>query len=509
MASQNANNVTLTGGTISNVTVNSSSINGLINGGFEIWPNGTSIAVAASTTAQYTADRWCLSTLANQACVVSQQVGLVDGSQFCGRIQRNSGQTGTGPPVLEQPFELAEIVKYRGKKITVSFQASTGANWSPTSGRLNIYIICGTGAARARAYTAYTSETFPLNTFTNITAGSAAAAYSFTSAAVIPTNTAQMTLFFTWDPIGTAGANDWFQLDDVMWSVGTAAQPFEREDCISYVNSSVQDFRLSLTSDVPLTTSDVTGATTIYCTPYIGNCIALYVLGGWVKRISKQFSLALGTLTSGKVYDVFCYDNSGVPTLEFLVWTNDTTRATALAYQDGVLVKSGDATRRYMGSFYTTATTTTEDSKGNRYLWNYYNRAKKYMLRLESAGSWNYTTATWRKANNNTANQLNFLVGVSEDAIQAHLSVICFNSTSGVYSGVGLALDWTSGEPSAPPLSFITSTGATFYLHHTANYESLVSDGRHYIAWVEYCTASGTQSWDGGTHSGINGSIFC
>jgi hypothetical protein len=41
-------------------------------------------------------------------------------------------------------------------------------------------------------------------------------------------------------------------------------------------------------------------------------------------------------------------------------------RQTATAFQDGVEVKSGDATRRLIGSFFTTSTTTTEDSVTNR-----------------------------------------------------------------------------------------------------------------------------------------------
>jgi hypothetical protein len=137
------------------------------------------------------------------------------------------------------------------------------------------------------------------------------------------------------------------------------------------------DFRLTLTTAVPVTTSDVTGATTIYCTPFNGNSIALYDGTNWNLRQSAEFSIALGTLTSGKPYDVFCYDNSGTPTLELLAWTNDTTRATALTRQDGILCKSGALTRRYLGSFYTTSTTTTEDSFVKRYLFNYYNRVEK------------------------------------------------------------------------------------------------------------------------------------
>lgn len=110
------------------------------------------------------------------------------------------------------------------------------------------------------------------------------------------------------------------------------------------------NFRLSLTTGVSVTTSDVVNAQTIYCTPHSGNVISLYDGAKWVLYESNEFSLALGTLAAGN-YDVFCYANAGVPTLEFLAWTNSTTRATAIVQQNGINVKSGDATRRLLGSF--------------------------------------------------------------------------------------------------------------------------------------------------------------
>lgn len=113
----------------------------------------------------------------------------------------------------------------------------------------------------------------------------------------------------------------------------------------------VNDFRLTLTTGVAVTTGDVVGAATIYCTPFNGKNISLYDGTNWNLCSSAEFSLALGVLTKG-VYDVFCYSNAGVPTLEFLVWTNNTTRATALTLQNGVLVKTGATTRRYLGTFY-------------------------------------------------------------------------------------------------------------------------------------------------------------
>lgn len=273
----------------------------------------------------------------------------------------------------------------------------------------------------------------------------------------------------------------------------------------------VQDFRLTLTTGLPVTVSDVSSAGTIYCTPYKGNQIALYSGSAWSIRSSAEFSLALSGLTSGKPYDVFCYDNSGTPTLEFLAWTNDTTRATALARQDGVLVKSGDATRRYLGTFYTTGTTTTEDSSAKRYLWNYYHRARRTMLRQETTASWTYTTATWRQANAAAANQIEFVCGVAEDAIVVDVSSFASNSSAGG-TACGIGIDSTSAN-SAQRCGM--NAGPTNNpVMATANYKG-AQLGRHYAVWLEVSQAIGTSTWYGQitiagvpTQSGIQGEIM-
>ena len=271
-------------------------------------------------------------------------------------------------------------------------------------------------------------------------------------------------------------------------------------------STKVQDFRLTLTTALPVTTADVTGATTIYCTPYKGNQIALYTGSAWVTRSSAEFSLALGTLTSGKPYDVFCYDNAGTPTLEFLVWTNDTTRATALAYQDGVLVKSGATTRRYLGTFYTTSTTETEDSKANRYLWNYYNRSNRSMRRVD-AGTWTYTTLTYRQANNSTANQLNMVIGVSEDSVRASVVQAARNDTGIVSTYTALGLDSTTTVATDSTLVVINIVTAVQYLTMVANYEGFPGVGKHSIVWLEKSDALGSTLWQG-TTAGMTGSVM-
>lgn len=268
------------------------------------------------------------------------------------------------------------------------------------------------------------------------------------------------------------------------------------------------DFRLTLTTAVPVTTTDVTAATTIYCCPYKGNQISLYDGAAWVTRSSAQFSLALGTLTSAKPYDVFCYDNAGTPTLEFLVWTNDTTRATALVYQDGVLVKSGATTRRYLGTFYTTATTTTEDSETKRFLWNYYHRARRSLNKTDATASWTYTTATVRQARADTANQVEVLLGVAEDCVDLQVLGLFSNTAAGVPIFNTIGLDSTTTESTQTRRNTMTTAVANYYCPTTAVYRANPGLGRHYFAWLEYSTVGGTTTFYGGTTSGLTGSVM-
>lgn len=201
-------------------------VNGLINGGHEIWQRGTNVAVAASNNG-YGPDRWTLTTGANQACTLAQSTGLSSGSQWSGVVQRNAAQTGTGTLTYEQPFELSEIVKWRGKTISVSFVLATGATWSPAAGALALTLACGTGSAGRRATTPYTNETQPIAAALTAVANSGATTYTVTASAIVPTTCTQMTLQFSWAPTGMAGATDTLSVDDVMFS-DTAGAAFER-----------------------------------------------------------------------------------------------------------------------------------------------------------------------------------------------------------------------------------------------------------------------------------------
>jgi hypothetical protein len=253
--------------------------------------------------------------------------------------------------------------------------------------------------------------------------------------------------------------------------------------------------RLTLTTAVPVTTADVTGATNVFFTPYGGNRVALFGGTYWKLYTFTERTLALGTITNDLPYDVFLFDNAGTLTLELLAWTNKTTRATALVLQDGVLSKSGALTRRYLGTFHTTATTTTEDSEAKRLLWNYYNRVPRSMRRQEATGNWTYSIKTWRQANAAVANQFAFVIGVAETPVQAWLTVEVTNSGTAATVAVSLGLDSTSAPTTGALHSGTSITSAGVIQSVNALYTATPAVGYHFLAWLEISAASGTTTF--------------
>src|SRR5690348_9522061 len=100
-------------------------------------------------------------------------------------------------------------------------------------------------------------------------------------------------------------------------------QGFVNANAPVYPNK-ISQGRLTLTTGVPVTTSNVTAATTIYFTPFRGNQIDLYTGGTWQRFTFSELSIAVPASTNTD-YDVWVYNNSGTPALELLAWTNQTT----------------------------------------------------------------------------------------------------------------------------------------------------------------------------------------
>ncbi len=184
------------------------------------------------------------------------------------------------------------------------------------------------------------------------------------------------------------------------------------------LNVATQNFRLTTESGVPVSPSDRTAQSTLYFTPANGNRISLYNGSAWVILSSAQVSLALSGLTSGKNYDVFAYSNSGTLTLELsAAWADNNTPTDAITTQDGIPVKSGATTRRWVGTMRTTGTTTIEDSQTNRFLWNLNNQVRRN-FGIASQETHDYNTGTNRPFNNSATQTLStFVTGQAQSVL--------------------------------------------------------------------------------------------
>jgi hypothetical protein len=312
----------------------------------------------------------------------------------------------------------------------------------------------------------------------------------------------------------TAPANSRFvgQADTATSLITTPDPPVSSSGIAAVIDPKIKTLsngRLTLTTNVPVTVSDVTAATTVYWTPYTGNTIALYSGTTWQTFTLSELSIAVPA-TTNTAYDLFIDWDATTPTLTLLAWTNLTTRATALTTQDGVLVLTGSLTRRYVGSFRTTGVSgQTESSAAKRYLWNYYNRVPLELFIADATASWTYTTATIRQARATATNQVEVMVGVQEAELDLMVLSSSVNS-SGVSRAVGIGEDSTSTF--ATGAAGMTSGDTSPIVARLVKKPAI---GSHTYSWNEWSAATGTTTWYGtsgdstpaGVASGLRGWI--
>jgi hypothetical protein len=251
----------------------------------------------------------------------------------------------------------------------------------------------------------------------------------------------------------------------------------------------VCDGRLTLTTATPITTADVTAATTLYYTPYMGDQISLYDgVSAWGTITFTELSLDISAYTADKNYDIWVYNNSGTATMDSTVWTDDSTRATALATQNGVYVKTGATTRRYVGTIRITSTLgQCEDSLLNRFVWNMYNRCYKRISKT-TVSSHTYNSVTIRPWNNDAANKVSFVLGDYSKVTNATTGLLKSN-TDGGGAYIATSVDETSSWTAYTSLGRVDNYNA-YYITATGVGSFPLASGYHFITAVESGNAS-------------------
>ncbi len=272
----------------------------------------------------------------------------------------------------------------------------------------------------------------------------------------------------------------------------------------------VSNGRLTLTTGVPVTISDVTAAATLYFTPYKGNQIGTYSGATWTVSTFTEKSITMVGLTADKNYDVFIVDSTLA--LEVLIWTNDTTRATALVLQDGVYVKTGATTRRYLGTIrITSAGGACEDSILKRYVFNYHHQLTRLMTAVDTTDTWTYATNSYRQARATTANKVEYVCGVSESPTVARVLAGIYSDAS-AEAEVGIGIDSTTTQSAQiTNRNYVLGTSGSRMNGH-AEYRGYPGVGYHYLAWLEIAGSALSVTFYGddgkaGVQSGISAEV--
>lgn len=212
-------------------------------------------------------------------------------------------------------------------------------------------------------------------------------------------------------------------------AVSTTALSFHTTLAAAMAGTSKVDLTASITAQIQYLGI---ASSTLYLHPVNGNSIGLYDGTSWKIHVVNSQSLALSGLTADTLYDVFAYDNAGTLTLELTAWTSSTARATAIDFQDGVLVKSGAATRRYLGTIRAISTTDTEASLYKQFLWNHYNQRILHAVRSAGSSSHTYNSSTYRNYNNSaTSTLVEWVIGSISAMVMGSYYAIGYQSVAG------------------------------------------------------------------------------
>lgn len=278
------------------------------------------------------------------------------------------------------------------------------------------------------------------------------------------------------------------------------------------VEPSLANGRLSVSSSDPI--GEGTSAT-LYYTPFVGNAVALYSGSAWVRRTftAAGSSFNVAALSADTVYDFYAYDSAGTVTLEAVAWSSSgagtSTRATALVYQDGVLVKSGDTTRRYLGTIRTVddSGTKARDASQYRFVWNAQNRTRYADTSSDTTDSWtpSGTNGTWAAINGgNAAWTHRFVSGLASarSARGAHPALVG-GATDGYSAAV--ALNWSSGSPASESARAANSSSGGTMSSHWGGSPAI---GYGFVQAVETTSSSGTAPTALGDSGGAAGGFW-
>ena len=182
---------------------------------------GSSTATVVSNTATVlTVASWTGGTPTTGSFLIAGFAGF----NYALRLQRTSGGTSTGGITIMQNVESNNSIPLAGKTATISFYARAGANFSSASNALSVLVDTGSGTDQNRWAAYYAYDQTVLNSSVTLTTSFQKFTFTFS----VPSTTTQICPQFVYTPVGTAGANDYYDITGVQLEIAPQATPFSR-----------------------------------------------------------------------------------------------------------------------------------------------------------------------------------------------------------------------------------------------------------------------------------------
>jgi len=185
--------------------------------------NSASFAMTGSAT-QYTFDRWQASCGAATNITVSSVAGPTSGSNYA-KIQRNASNAGTATIFFCQSLTRDMCIGAAGNVVSLQFHALCGANFSAASSNLTVTVYSGTGTSDISGINgAFTGSSSVISSTATLTTSDQL--FTFSSSALGSTVT-QLAVQFSFAGVGTAGANDWFEVNNVQLEISPVCTNYQ------------------------------------------------------------------------------------------------------------------------------------------------------------------------------------------------------------------------------------------------------------------------------------------
>lgn len=331
-----------------------------------------------------------------------------------------------------------------------------------------------------------------------------------------------------------------------LWSTNGNAAISLSGSAVVRISALAEDFavpvepggRLTLASGTPVMISTASGQATVFYTPYRHQFVPIYNgtyfvntdTGGEISQATTDAAKSPAAVAANSIYDVFAWNDAGtIRATRGPAWSSSSSRGSGagtsqLTQVKGVWVNAnaiangpGANLGTYVGTIASNASSTIDFTLGAAasggtaaviHVWNMYNRVSLGTTVTDTGSTYTYTSATVRQARASAGNQISFVLGQQEDAVQfTYNGRVTTTAAAGAVPGFGIGADSVSAFGLQPmfvmdPTSATSATGSGC---STGLWPAGV--GTHVLAALEAGDGTNANTFDAGLSNSLMATI--